>query len=61
MNPRDFLGEKYAELFDILLYADIIKQSQMRERLKSKVANVNTLSDEEVQTLHIQHFPEYHI
>ena len=64
MTPRDLLGEKCAELYDTFLRADIIKQFniyQMRERLKSKVANINTLSDDEVQTLHIQFFPEYHI
>ena len=64
MNPRDLLGEKCAELYDTFLRADMIKQFniyKMRERLKSKVANVNTLSDDEVQALHIQHFPEYHI
>lgn len=64
MTPRDLLGEKYAELYDTLLYANAIKQFniyQMRERLESKVANVNTLSDDEVQALHVQFFPEYHI
>ena len=64
MTPRDLLGEKCAELYDTFLRADMIKQFniyKMRERLKSKVANVNTLSDDEVQALHIQHFPEYHI
>lgn len=64
MTPRDLLGEKYAELYDTFLRADIIKQFdiyKMRERLKSKVANINTLFDDEVQALHIQHFPEYHI
>ena len=64
MNPRDLLGEKCAELYDTFLRADMIKQFniyKMRERLKSKVANINTLSDDEVQALHIQHFPEYHI
>lgn len=64
MTPRDLLGEKYAELYDTFLRADIIKQFniyKMRERLKSKVVNINTLSDDEVQALHIQFFPEYHI
>lgn len=63
MTPRDLLGEKCAELYDTLLCADMIEHDiyKMRERLKSKVANVNTLSDDEVQALHIQHFPEYHI
>ena len=64
MTPRDLLGEKLAELYDTLLCADMLEQSniyKMRERLKSKVANVNTLSDDEVQALHIQFFPEYHI
>lgn len=64
MTPRDLLGEKYAELYDTFLRADIIKQFdiyKMRERLKSKVANINTLFDDEVQALHIQFFPEYHI
>ena len=64
MNPRDLLGEKCAELYDTLLRADVIKQFniyRMRQRLKSKVPNINTLSDDEVQALHIQHFPEYHI
>lgn len=64
MTSRDLLREKCAELYDILLYANAIKQFniyRMRERLKSKVANVNTLSDDEVQALHIQFFPEYHI
>ena len=64
MTPRDLLGEKCAELYDTLLRADVIKQFniyKMRERLKSKVTNVNTLSDDEVQALHIEFFPEYHI
>ena len=64
MTPRDLLGEKCAELYDTLLRAGVIKQFniyKMRERLKSKVANVNTLSDDEVQALHIQFFPEYRI
>ena len=64
MNPRDLLGEKCAELYDTLLRADVIEQFniyRMRERLKSKVANVNILSDDEVQALHIEFFPEYHI
>ena len=64
MAPRDLLGEKYAELYDTLLRTDVIKQFniyKMRERLKSKVANINTLSDDEVQALHIQFFPEYYI
>ena len=64
MNPRDLLGEKCAELYDTFLRTDVIKQFniyKMRERLKSKVANVNTLSDDEVQALHIEFFPEYHI
>ena len=64
MTPRGLLGEKYTELYDTLLRTDVIKQFniyKMRERLKSKVANINTLSDDEVQALHIQFFPEYYI
>ena len=56
MDPHYQFNAHFANM--VIKHHNILR---MQLRLKPYIDNVYTLSDDEVQALHIEFFPEYHI